>query len=73
MAGLAIAGTAFVAKQAMQTYLKLSASGSIFNASKAFYKVRGHEGTTAGKYWLAMHPCCHAVMRHPTRGRFQQE
>lgn len=43
VAGLAIAGAAFVAKQAVQTYVKLSASGSIFSASKAFYKVGGSQ------------------------------
>ena len=39
VAGLAVAGAAFVAKQAVQTYIKLSASGSLFSGSRAFYKV----------------------------------
>ncbi|GAX80245.1 hypothetical protein CEUSTIGMA_g7683.t1 [Chlamydomonas eustigma] len=38
MAGLAVAGTAFVAKHAVQAYVKLSAPGSIFSATKAFYR-----------------------------------
>ncbi len=42
VAGLAVAGAAFVAKQAVQTFIKLSASGgvgSMFSGSRAFYKV----------------------------------
>ncbi len=53
MAGLAIAGAAFVAKQAVQTYVKLSAAGSIFSTSKAFYKVGCRGRACAWAPWPA--------------------
>ena len=66
MAGLAIAGAAFVAKQAVQTYVKLSASGSIFNASKAFYKVGG---SRHGEWGYTLHGVTSVSME--SRERFR--